>query len=111
MSKSRFVSTLDRNYGENGAVELESTSNANIDLFFKLVRDLPTHTLESLMGRVLTCGNKEDIIDLFVLAFQTRHCRGGKGEKKLFYNMILNLYNKYPELVCELIEHVPFYGY
>lgn len=111
MSKSRFVSTLDRNYGENGAVELESTSNANIDLFFKLVRDLPTHTLESLMGRVLTCGNKEDIIDLFVLAFQTRHCRGGKGEKKLFYNMILNLYDKYPEVICDLIEHVPFYGY
>lgn len=111
MSKSRFVSALDRNYGENGAVELESTSSANVDLFFKLVRDLHENRLKVMMNNILTSGNKEDIIDLFVLTFQTRHCRGGKGEKKLFYNMILNLYNKYPELVCELIEHVPFYGY
>jgi hypothetical protein len=111
MSKSRFVSALDRNYGENGAVELDSTSNDNVDLFFKLVRNLPENSLNSLMNKVLKSGSREDIIDLFVLAFQTRHCRGGKGEKKLFYDMILILYNAYPALVCKLIEHIPFYGY
>ncbi len=111
MSKSRFVSALDRNYGENGAVELDSTSNDNIDLFFKLVRNLPENSLNSLMNKILKSGSREDIIDLFVLAFQTRNCRGGKGEKKLFYDMILILYNTYPEVVCNLIEHIPFYGY
>jgi hypothetical protein len=111
MSKSRFVTALDRNYGENGAVELESTSNDNIDLFFKLVRNLPQYSLETLMVKVLNSENREDIIDLFVLAFQTRHCRGGKGEKKLFYDMLLILYNTYPELVCDLVKHIPHYGY
>jgi hypothetical protein len=53
MSKSRFVSALDRNYGENGAVELDSTSNDNIDLFFKLVRNLPENSLNSLMNKIL----------------------------------------------------------
>ena len=48
--------------------------------------------------------------DLFQMAFYTRDIRGGKGEKKIFYNFIEVLYELAPDVTCDMMQHVPEYG-
>jgi len=48
---------------------------------------------------------------LFLLAFSTRWCRGGKGEKEIFYFTIKALYEEYPSITLGLLDLLPHYGY
>jgi hypothetical protein len=52
----------------------------------------------------------EAVRDLFVMAFQTRDVRGGKGERKLFYNFFLALRNVDKATTTELLPLIPEYG-
>ena len=97
--------------GENGCPEHKSTNSALLDLFFKLVRNLSESDLKQMMTTVINDKDSQLIVDLFVLTFQTRDCRGGKGEKMLFYEMLLELFKEYPETVISLLGEIPFYGY
>eukprot|EP01033_Poteriospumella_lacustris_P001353 gene1353-987_t len=86
------------------------------------VRDTRRERIASLFAdcvgqaRSLVVKGKKDeaaalVADLFVLAFQTRDCRGGKGEKGLFYALVVELYRVYPETVGRLLPLIPEYGY
>lgn len=101
--------------GENGMSAYISTNEVLLDLFAKLVRNLPQEKLILDVRRVLTIireNNDENLlVYLFVLMFQTRDCRGGKGEKKLFYDMFLEIYKEYPKTIISLFKLVPMYGY
>lgn len=105
--------------GENGQAEHVDTSSALLDLFFVLVRDLSEGALQEQMSVILILirTTENDMVksqllaDLFVLAFQTRDRDGGKGEKKLFYLILLELYNEYPDTVIAILELIPTYGY
>jgi hypothetical protein len=107
--------------GENGATELVTTSaglphgdavNGHlVDLFFSLVRDLPNERLIELVDTVIASGSQDAVADLFVLAFQTRNCRGGKGEKALSYRLLAALYSKYPDTLLACLHLLPRYGY
>ena len=101
----------EKNEGENGALQFKSTSNDGLDLFFQLVRGYDRVELNRQLEHCLTSDSPNDIADLFVLAFQTRNCRGGKGERVLFYEMIKTLYDNYPQTVINLMDLVPHYGY
>jgi len=122
---SAFLNVMDNSnantnmmsFGENGAPEYttEGVQESRVYLsflFFDLVRDLPDHRLSELMDLVLNEANGDPtvIADLFLLVFQTRYCRGGKGEKDLFYKMILKLAVLYPQTVEALMPLVPHYG-
>ena len=48
---------------------------------------------------------------LFVMAFQTRWCRGGKGERKVCYILLRVLHETLSAVVLGLIELIPKYGY
>jgi hypothetical protein len=48
--------------------------------------------------------------DIFVMAFQTRDVRGGKGERRLFQHFVQALYHHDSEAVKEAIRLVPEYG-
>ena len=123
MSASKFVNALDSRQtrlnglvpGENGMLSHASSSSALLDLFFKLVRNLPEEDLKKKVSTILTTvrttGDDEYLVDLFVLMFQTRDCRGGKGEKMLFYKLLLELYKEYPKTVISLLGEIPYYGY
>jgi hypothetical protein len=52
----------------------------------------------------------EAVRDLFVMAFQTRDVRGGKGERKLFYNFFLALRKIDQATTTELLPLIPEYG-
>lgn len=100
--------------GEKGMPEFSTTSNNLLDLFTKLVRDLSDTNLKSLVARCFSDIDKDDfkqLVDLFVLTFQTRDCRGGKGEKSLFLKLIIILYKEYPETVISLLAEIPRFGY
>jgi hypothetical protein len=92
-----------------------SSASSLLDLFFKLVRDLPEQDLKDTVSTILTIvkttGDSHLLSDLFVLVFQTRDCRGGKGEKMLFYRLFLELYKEYPKTVVSLLSVIPNYGY
>ena len=97
--------------GEKGALQFKSSSNDGLDLFFKLVRGYDRIELNQQLEHCLTSDSPNDIADLFILMFQTRNCRGGKGERVLFYEMIKTLYIQYPQTVINLMDLVPHYGY
>jgi len=48
---------------------------------------------------------------IIVLAFQTRDCRGGKGERKISRYLFLSLYNHFPKTIESLVDKLPDFGY
>ena len=65
------------------------------------IEELPRMSLDD---RILT------VTDIFVLAFQTRNCRGGKGEKDLFYDFALVLFKDFPDTVLNCLPLIAKYG-
>ena len=104
--------------GENGHAELtaEGLGDALLALFDKLVRGLDDAHLRDFVDDVLAeareTGGPAGVKNLFVLAFQTRWCRGGKGERKLALQLLAVLYERgYREAVLAVTELLPSYGY
>ena len=101
--------------GENGMLAHATTNSNLLDLFFSLVRELDPQSLSSKITLIMNIIKKNDdanlLVDLFILMFQTRDCRNGKGEKKLFYYFFLKMYKHYPETVIALLPKIPKYGY
>lgn len=98
--------------GENGAPEYttDGVGDARVALFFALVRGIPDDRISDLLERVLNMGGAEPTVDAIVLAFQTRNCRGGKGERDISYTMLLTLYEIFPATVKSLLPLIPHYG-
>ena len=99
--------------GENGCPELDTTSDPRVDLFFGAVRDVPAARLAELVSSCMADSRtpKEAMErDLLVLLFQTRNCRGGKGERQLFVELFIELYGRWPDKLTALLPLVPQYG-
>ena len=97
---------------ENGAPCYEDTGEAIVTLFFKTVRGASDlSTLFAAAAEEAT--SPSAMVDLFILAFQTRATRGmGKGEKDLFYELILLLADKLGvATVSACLPLVSHYGY
>ena len=78
-------------------------------LFTMLNRDFKD--FEQIVEKIYKKNVQEQICDLFVMLFQTRDIRQGKGEKKLFYDFFKVLY-KYDKItLCNMIKLIPHYGY
>jgi hypothetical protein len=105
--------------GVNGAdvYTEEGVGNLHVSLFTMLNRGLSGSYIEENVGKIFEACKTSDtttaenaIKDLFVMAFQTRDVRGGKGERKLFNNFIVALYKHRPDIVKKLVTLVPEYG-
>jgi len=117
---SAFNSAMDSGHlirGENNALEYseEGVGDSRVALFFALVRGCDADRIVQLMSKCLQGQSIEDqssiAADLFVMTFQTRDCRGGKGERDLFYHMLLHLYRSFPNTVVRLLAFIREYGY
>ncbi len=91
--------------GVNGSLvyTAEGQGDPRVALFTSLVRDCEKDFIE----RHLLESYKLSPEDAFVLAFQTRDVRGGKGERELFYKMMTVLE---PHLTDKLLALIPEYG-
>jgi hypothetical protein len=108
------VSALaNRIVGVNGANVYTEAGFGNylVSLFAMLNRGGYTNVRDTLM-QILSDSEKkmQNGCDLFVMAFQTRDIRGGKGERELFYHMFLALCEAYPEHVKRMVHLIPEYG-
>ena len=103
---------LDKQLGENASPEYtaDGVQDPRVALFFALVRGMERPRLTEMLDSLFATARSDVAADAMVLAFQTRHCRGGKGERDLFYWMIIHLHTMYPETTTELLELIPHYG-
>ncbi len=104
--------------GENGNLELNRSGStfksSLVDLMYKLLRGIPKKdAIDKITHSIKSVKTREDIIDLFVLCFNTRATRnvgGGKGERDLFFWFFITLSKFYVDDTKKLIELIPFYG-
>ncbi len=97
--------------GVNGASVYteEGVGNSCVALFTMLNRNLDKDYLQQSV-RDMFHKSIDNELHLFQMAFHTRDVRGGKGEKKLFYDFIEVLYELAPEVTRDMMQHVPEYG-
>lgn len=98
--------------GVNGAEVYteDGVGDFRVSLFTMLNRGLAESYIVEYVDKIVKNGNNSQIRDLFVMAFQTRDVRGGKGEKDLFYHFIGALHKHRPEIIKKMMKLVPEYG-
>lgn len=99
--------------GLNGNPEYKSTGDLFVSFFFSLVRDLERDKVFRYVSEICVNSTPEELVDLVVLAFQTRATRNvGKGERKLFYDMLMGIQTFVgEEVVIKVLPLIPEYGY
>lgn len=107
-----FAKAMSAVYTWNGAIsnmtpDISGSVEGRLSLFFKSIRGIS----DDKLYEYLETSTKENIVDTYILAFQVRDCRGGKGERDIGRKMLkwlfLNTDSKYFEKVFHLI---PEYG-
>ena len=98
--------------GANGAdVYTEvGVGDDRVSLFTMLNRGLEADYIQQHVHTIHAKNDTEWMRDLWVMAFQTRDIRGGKGERKLFYQFIESLYQVNPAETEKMLSLVPEYG-
>jgi hypothetical protein len=95
----------------NGAMSLSTPdktgeSEGRVALFFKAIRGIDDTTITTLMNKSST----EDLVDTIVLAFHTRDCRGGKGEREVGRKMLRWVLSNYPDQFAKVMHLIPDYA-
>tara|TARA_Y100000389_G_C17410638_1_gene490700 strand:- start:124 stop:1455 length:1332 start_codon:yes stop_codon:yes gene_type:complete len=80
--------------------------NNRIKLYFKSTRKINIPTLYYY----LNLAAEEDVIDTFILIFNLRDCRHGKGERKLGRYALQWLFLNYPTYFMKVVKFIPEYG-
>jgi hypothetical protein len=101
---------------EHAALSAQGLGDSLLALFDKLVRaggalDIVRPLVADVLEDARLHADVEMLKNLFVLAFQTRWCRGGKAERMLFYTLLQILYARFPSAVLGLLRLIPKYGY
>ena len=98
--------------GVNGAdVYTEvGVGDDRVALFTMLNRGLEADYMQQHVHTIHAKNDTEWMRDLWVMAFQTRDIRGGKGERKLFYQFIEALHQVNPAETERMLSLVPEYG-
>ena len=104
-----------RGENDHAALSADGVGSSLLTLSFSICRGVHKSTLAEGVRRVLADAQASSDVsmvkNLFVLAFQSRWCRGGKAEKRAFYQMIVLLYERFPDVVLQLVHLFPKYGY
>lgn len=90
----------------------EGVGDQRLALYQLLVRGCPSYYVDELIHKVFNHPKSTDaaLRDYLVLAFQTRDIRGGKGERDLFYSLLLSIFKERPQLIKKTINLTPEYG-
>jgi hypothetical protein len=110
MMSAKMNVPVSQTVGTKGSDVYSSSGNALVDLNTLLVRKADEEKIKELLKKVLASGQVADEDDAFVLAFQTRDVRGGRGERDLFQTMFSVLDFERPELAKGVLDLVAEYG-
>lgn len=97
-------------HGIKGSDVYITTSSDLLDLFVMLNRSLSLDYINEQLKKVFANGSLDDKVDAFVLAYQTRDIRGGKGERDLFYHMFTVLLSLHKKATLATLSLIPTYG-
>ena len=103
--------------GWNGCPEYSASGvgDPRVVAFSGLVREVSPETIKRLITDILNLatrtGDTQVLADVFLLLFQTRNCRGGKGEKDIFHEMFIILYEQMSKTIIDLVPLIAHYGY
>lgn len=92
---------------DNGEPSFSTTNSAAVDFFFKTVRDIPKKNLKNLLSKLHKENNNTMMLKLI---FHLRDCRGGKGERNLFYICCRWMAKHMPDDIKVNIKYIPEYG-
>ena len=95
----------------NGAVSLATPdptgeTSGRVSLFFKSVRGLNAPR----QYQYLVDSAQESTVDVFLLGFHIRDCRGGKGERELGRRSLIWLFINHPRKFAKVAKLLPEYG-
>jgi hypothetical protein len=98
--------------GINGAdvYTEEGVGDYRVSLFTMLNRGLDMSYIKHYVDKIYDRKINDEMRDLFVMAFQTRDVRGGKGERRLFQDFMLSLYSRDKDTCHKVLSLVPEYG-
>lgn len=91
---------------ENGALSIESTMDARLNLFFKTVRNIDSFRLFNLIDKSW----EVDKLHTMKILLNWRDCRGGKGDYNMFIDAMEHIAKKEPEWLHVNIDNIPEYG-
>ena len=94
--------------GINGADVYTEMGDSRVTLFTMLARGLEADYIKDHVEDIYS--SQEKIRDLWVMAFQTRDIRGGKGERQLFYELVAALHGVDPVMTEKMLSLIPEYG-
>ena len=101
-----FLSTMTTTT-ENGALSLPTTQSARVDLFFKLTRDV---VVNPAFDAWFDASWTEDPLDTMKLTFNSRDCRGGKGDRAPFLYLMRKISEEHPAWFAANIHNIAEYG-
>ena len=98
--------------GVNGAdvYTEEGVGDYRVSLFTMLNRGLEQVYIQDYVSKVYGRKINDEMRDMFVMAFQTRDVRGGKGERRLFHNFVSALYEHDKDALHKALNLIPEYG-
>jgi hypothetical protein len=98
--------------GINGAEVFteEGVGDYRVSLFTMLNRGLYNMYINEYVNKIHINDKPDEMRDLFVMAFQTRDIRGGKGERELFYHFLNVLYTYDKTTTVKMLQLIPEYG-
>ena len=93
---------------ENGAVALNTTSNALLDLFGTIgsMREADDNRIKTLFAEAYN----QDALFATKIVFYARDIRGGLGERKTFRNLIRYMADKHPEAIRPNLDLIGVFG-
>jgi hypothetical protein len=92
--------------GSKGSDVYDSTGDPRVDLSVRLVRGAEPADLTARIKAIAAI----DIADAFVLTFNSRNVRGGKGERDIFQTLFASLVESHPDVAGNLLDLVPSFG-
>ena len=96
--------------GVKGSDVFSSSGDPRVDLNVKCVRGADAAVLRAALDGVLALKTQMALEDAFVLAFNARNIRGGKGEKAVFQALYGRLCETQGVVAKALLDLIPHYG-
>ena len=96
--------------GVKGSDVFSSSGDPRVDLNVKCIRGADAAVLRTALDGVLALKTQMALEDAFVLAFNARNIRGGKGEKAIFQVLYGRLCETQGVVAKALLDLIPHYG-